>query len=75
MREDIEKELHEQLGRMGLDQKRRILEFARALARSAVPGTVGRDITRFAGTIPAENLDAIEAEVEKGCEQVNPNEW
>jgi len=75
MRQDIEKELHEQLERMGPDQKRRILEFARSLARSAVTGTAGRNITRFAGTIPAEDLDAIEAEIEKGCEQVNPNEW
>jgi hypothetical protein len=75
MREDIEGELYEQLKGMGPAEKRRMLQFARALKRSAVPGTAGRDITRFAGTIPAEDLDAIAAEIDSGCEQVNPNEW
>ena len=38
-------------------------------------GVPGRNLLRFAGTIPAADLNAMSAAIEQGCEQVEINEW
>lgn len=53
----------------------RVLEFTRALAQSTPRGIPGRELLRFAGTISAEDTELMREAIERGCEQVDANEW
>lgn len=61
--------LHEVNG-LPPDMQRRVLHFARSLAQPQREGTPGRDLLRFAGAIPLDDLrvmsEVIEAEFEQG---------
>ena len=57
------------------EEQQRVLEFARALATSRPRGVAGKDLLRFAGTIPKDDLKMMSVAIEEGCEQVNANEW
>jgi hypothetical protein len=35
----------------------------------------GKALLRFAGTIPAEDVQAMARVIEDGCEQVNERDW
>ena len=71
----IEKELHEQLDLLTVEQQRQLLDFARALAQTTPNGKPGQTLRRFAGTIPPDDLAVIARAIEDGCEQVNTDEW
>jgi len=53
----------------------RMLEFTRALALSAILGIPGKQLLRFAGAIPPEEVRTIREAIEQGCERVDANEW
>ncbi|MBN2372316.1 hypothetical protein JXL19_00820 [bacterium] len=53
----------------------RVLEFTRALSLSAPHGVPGRQLIRFAGAIPPDDVKLMHEAIEKGCEQVDTNEW
>lgn len=38
-------------------------------------GVTGASLLRFAGMIPAEELDAMAQAIEQDCERADPNEW
>ena len=67
----VEKDIHEQLGRLAIGQKRQVLEFARSLVTTRVHGVPGKDLLRFEGTINHEDLITIEHTIKEGCEKVN----
>ena len=71
----VEKDIHEQLGRLAIEQKRQVLEFARSLATARFHGVPGKDLLRFEGTISHKDLITIEHSVKEGCEKVNLDEW
>ncbi len=43
----FEKELHDQLGQLPTEQQRRVLDFARALAKSKISGIPGKKLITF----------------------------
>ncbi|MBM4028866.1 MAG: hypothetical protein FJ280_26245 [Planctomycetes bacterium] len=65
----------EQLKDLPQELQWRVLEFARALAQSTPRGVPGRQLRRFAGTISAEDAELMHEAIERGCEQVDTNEW
>jgi hypothetical protein len=71
----VEKDIHEQLGRLPIEQQRQVLEFARALAATRVHGVPGKDLLHFMGAIDHEDLMTIERTIKEGCEKVNLDEW
>ncbi len=71
----VEKDIHEQLTRLPLEQRRQVLEFARALATAKVHGVPGQNLLHFAGTIDYEDLMDIERAIKDGCEKIIPDEW
>ena len=71
----LEKQLHEQLSRLAIEQQRQVLDFACALAAARVHGVPGRELLCFAGTIDADDLVTIAQTIKEGCEQVNHDEW
>jgi hypothetical protein len=70
----IKNKLLQQLDALPDDLQRRVLDFAQALALTAPKGVPGKELTRFAGTISAEDLRLMEKAIESGCEGVS-NEW
>ena len=71
----VEKDIHEQLIRLPLEQRRQVLEFARSLATAKVHGVPGQNLLHFAGTIDYEDLMDIERAIKDGCEKIIPDEW
>ena len=56
----IEKDIHEQIERLPIDQKRKVLEYVRKLAAVSIHGVHVKNLLRFAGTINHEDLMIIE---------------
>lgn len=71
----LEKELLEQLDKLAPAQQQQVLSFARNLVQSRPLGVPGRELLRFAGTIPPDDLAAMARAIEDGCEQINRDEW
>ena len=71
----LETEIREQLAQLPLEQRRQVVEFARALVTARVRGVPGQTLLQFAGTIDAEDLAAMTQAIEEGCEQVQSDEW
>jgi hypothetical protein len=72
---NLEGEIGQQLRILRPEEQRLVLDFARALVLSKAQGVPGKELTRFAGTIPSEQLQRINAAIEEGCERVDLNEW
>ncbi|MFN3762478.1 MAG: hypothetical protein ACK4WK_04660 [Anaerolineae bacterium] len=52
-----------------------VLEFTRALTLSVPRGVPGRQLLRFAGAIPLDDIELIRQAIEHSCERVDVNEW
>ena len=68
-------QLIEQLKVMPQDLQWQVLEFARALSDSTIQGVPGRQLLRFAGTIPPDDIQLMREAIEQDCEQVDADEW
>ncbi len=71
----VKKEIINQIGRLDYEHQKRVLDFARALAVTSPKGVPGKLLLSFAGTIPADDLKAMEQAIEDNCEKVDLNEW
>jgi hypothetical protein len=65
----------EQLKALPQELQRRVLEFTRALADATPRGVPGQQLLRFAGSIPRDDIRLMSEAIERGCEQVDTNEW
>jgi hypothetical protein len=72
---NLEKQLLAQVESLPLELQRRVLEFALTLGQSALKGTPGRDLLRFAGSISPADAKLMMEAIESGCEQVDDNAW
>jgi hypothetical protein len=71
-----QRELLDQLDALPLEKQRQLLDFARSLAQPK--GRPGNEVLLFGRAIDAEDLSAMAAAIEDGCEQVNADqkvEW
>jgi len=72
-------EINQQLAQLTPGQQQDVLSFVRSLSAtsSAAPneGTPGKELLKFVGTIPNEDLEAMKAAIEEGCGQVDPDGW
>ena len=57
------------------DLQRKVLEFVDSLDVSSQQGIPGRQLLRFAGAIPLNDLQSMRLAIESGCEQIDQNEW
>jgi hypothetical protein len=64
-----------ELDQLPLDRQRRVLEFARALALVKPVGVPGKDLVRFAGSIPKKDLQQMKAAIEEACERIDRDGW
>ncbi len=65
----------EQLKSLPDELQWRVYEFARSLAASTPQGVPGRQLLRFAGAIPSDDLELMRQTIEEDCERVDTNEW
>ncbi len=65
----------EKLSRLPDELQQKVLEFIQALTDSVQHGVPGRQLLRFAGIIPLDDLHKMRLVIEAGCEQVDVNEW
>ena len=70
----IKKEIADQLDALPPELQQRVLELVRTLASSVPKGVRGKDLLRFAGAIPKDDLQAMTKAIEAGCERTN-DEW
>ena len=68
-------EVVHQMENLPTNLQHQVLEFIRKLTTSVQRGTPGKNLLRFAGTIPAEDLELMSQAIEQDCEQVDLNEW
>jgi hypothetical protein len=73
----IEKEILNQVNRLELPEKRKVLEFVRALAESQKPRGVPAEVIfqAAAGLFDKADVEAMMQAVEKDCESVDFDEW
>jgi hypothetical protein len=71
----IKRKLLEQLEALPYEFQRRVLDFAQALALSVPKGIPGEQLLRFAGAIPADDLQMMAQAIEAGCERIDWDEW
>ena len=51
--------------------QRQVFAFTRALKTCVPRGVPGKELLRFAGLIPTEDLEAMRGAIENGCERVD----
>ena len=72
---DINHAIGLELDRMTVDDKRSVLEFARALNRPGGEGESGKRLLRYASVLDPESARVMAETIEAGCERIDPNEW
>ena len=75
MNASIIDEIVEQLKNMPQHLQLQVLEFAQKLVKVEIQGTPGKQLLRFAGSIPPDDLQLMREAIEQDCEQVDVNEW
>ena len=73
--EDLKQELLEQIERLTPSQQNQVLDFVLELSGDLPKGTPLKELLKFAGTIPLEDLEQMKQAIEEGCEQVYESEW
>lgn len=71
----LEREIRERIAKLRPEQQRQVLDYARSLGEAPSRGVPGKALLRFAGTIPADDLDLMERVIEEQCEQVDADAW
>jgi len=65
----------EQVRALPVELQWRVLEFTRALAASVPHGVPGRQLVRFSGIVPPDDVRQMRRAIENGCEAVDPTGW
>jgi hypothetical protein len=65
MTTSISDQIIEQLKIMPQDLQYQVLEFARNLTKSTIKGVPGKELLRFAGSIPKEDLQLMTEAIEQ----------
>ncbi len=68
-------EIVEQIEKLTTGQQKQVLDFALELSGELPEGTPIKELLKFAGTIPPEDLEQMKQAIEEGCEQVHVPEW
>ena len=55
--------------------QQQVLDFVKELAAFVQRGVPGEKLLRFAGMIPADDLELMRQAIEDECEQVDWHEW
>jgi hypothetical protein len=74
----LQNELLAYVGQLPLSDQVRVVDFARTLtgtSKRPIRGVPGKDLLKFAGSIPHEDAQEMLKAIEEGCEQIDANSW
>ncbi|UUO13669.1 MULTISPECIES: hypothetical protein [Aphanizomenonaceae] len=75
MTTSISDQIIQQLNIIPQDLQYQVLEFARNLTKSKIKGVPGKELLKFAGSIPKEDLQLMSEAIKQDCEKVDFDEW
>jgi hypothetical protein len=70
----LKSKIIEQIEYLSDEQKKKTLDYMYSLKGTDKQGVSGKNLLRFAGAIPEEELRLMEEAIESGCERVEANE-
>lgn len=73
--ENLKRSVLEQLDALDAEDKLRMLDFSRELARRERAREQGGALLAFAGTISRDDLAQMRQTIEEECEKVDEDEW
>ena len=56
-------------------EQRKVLAYLQTLRTTTQRGIPGKQLLQFAGLIDTEDLAQMQQAIQRGCEQVDANEW
>ena len=65
----------EQLKVMPHQKQWQVLQFTETLLKAEVRGTPGKQLLRFAGSIPSDELQLMNQAISQDCEEIDIDEW
>lgn len=68
-------EILEEVHRLGSEDRRRVLEYARSLGRLPAKGTSAQTLLAHAGVISESDAFEIAEAIEEGCERIDRDGW
>ena len=75
MSASIIEQVVKQLSGMPQSLQQQVLQFARVIGQGRRQGTSGRQLLRFAGMIPIDELSLMQDAIEQDCGKVDLDEW
>lgn len=75
MSEVLISQIVQQTETLPANMQRQVLDYVNKLIASGQRGIPGEKLLRFAGVIPADDLQLIRQAIEDDCEQVDWHEW
>ena len=68
-------EIVERLDKLTHVQQKQILNSVLSFLGEPIRGTSGKEMLKFVGLFPPEDLEEIKRAIEEDCEQVDESEW
>ena len=69
------REIVQRLETLSPGQQRQVLDFTLELSGESPKGISGKELLKFVGLFPPEDLEEIKQAIEEDCGQVNESEW
>ena len=68
-------EIIQRLDKLTPVQQKQVLNSVLSFLGEPIRGTPGKELLKFAGLFPPEDLEEIKRAIEVGCGQVDESEW
>ena len=75
MKESIVTQVIETLRELPENLQWRVLDFVQQLRKTGEQAIQGKQILQFAGSIPLEDLEAMQQAIDEECETIDLHEW
>ena len=69
------REIVQRLETLSPGQQRQVLDFTLELSGESPKGISGKELLKFVGLFPPEDLEEIKQAIEEDCGQVDKSEW
>ncbi len=69
------REIVQRLETLSPGQQRQVLDFTLELSGESPKGISGKELLKFVGLFPPEDLEEIRQAIEEDCGQVDESEW
>ena len=68
-------EIVERLDKLNPWQQKQILNYVLSFLGEPIRGTPGKDLLKFVGLFPPEDLEQIKRAIEEDCGKIDASEW